>query len=405
MMGKTRQAIRLRWSRLRKAVKPQVFPHGMGETASDPEPLKQATPVFQNPPEDGNKIDYWKRLYREANAQLKEALLEKTGVEELCAVARELAPVRYESAPRLATVEHGHGSPQDAVLLLSDTHIGKVVEPEQTLGLGHYNLEIFLRRLSRLERSVHSILQDHTTTEVPKIHICMLGDMIDGALAHSAECGQPSTLFEQFYTAGHALAQFLRGLSQRAPIEVWTSVGNHPRWQNQKRTPTDNTFSNLDQFLYAYVQALVPADITFHLDKQPFARFKVQGWNFIGTHGTHLRGGDRVLGIPAHAIGRNVMAQSQLAVRSGQDVPNYYCVGHLHRPMELPHTLGSFLVNGGFPGIDGFGLAEAFNSSYPMQIFTLVHPKFGLTAQYKLRLDLGDREPHHYSLPKDFQCR
>jgi hypothetical protein len=169
--------------------------------------------------------------------------------------------------------------------------------------------------------------------------------------------------------------------------------------------PTSNVYSNLDQFLYAYVQALVPKDVNFHLDRQPFARFKVQGWNFLATHGTHLRGGDRMLGIPAHAIGRSISAQSQLAMRSGQDVPNYYCVGHLHRGMELPHCLGEFLVNGGFPGVDGFGLAEAFNSSDPMQKFFLVHPKFGRSACYDLRLDLGDAEPHHYTLPAQFCCK
>jgi hypothetical protein len=388
VLGKTTKAIERRWSKLRNA----------GDSV--PKPALIAPPA-----EDESKVAYWKRLYRDAQRQLAEALHARTGVEELCDLARELAPVRYDPAPRTATLTSGHSSPQEAVLLLSDTHIGKLVEPEQTLGLGHYNLEIFLRRLARLERSVLSILNDHTSTEVPKIHLCLLGDMLDGALVHSVECGQPSTLFDQFYTAGHALAQFMRGLSARAPVEVWTAAGNHTRWQNQKRTPTDNTYSCMDHVLYAYLQALVPDGVTFHLDKQPFARFKVQGWSFIATHGSHLRGGDRTLGIPAHAIGRNIMAQSQLAMRSGQDVPNYYCVGHLHRPIELPHTLGSFIVNGGFPGVDGFGLAEAFNSSYPMQVFTLVHPKFGLTAQYKLRLDLGDSEPHHYSLPENFRCK
>lgn len=328
------------------------------------------------------------------------------GLEEFCELARELAPKAYDPASRvLPAQQKKHSSPQEAVLLFSDTHIGKVVEPDQTLGLGSYNFEIFLRRLCRLEKSIKSILLDHTTTEVPIIHVCMLGDMIDGALIHSVEAGQHNVLFDQFYSAGHAIAQFLRGLASLAKIEVWTSVGNHTRWQNQRKMPTSNVYSNLDQFLYAYVQALVGVNATFHLDRQPFARFKVQGWNFLATHGTHLRGGDKVLGIPAHAIGRNVMAQSQLAVRAGQDVPNYYCVGHLHRPIELPHTLGDFIVNGGFPGVDGFGLMEAFNSSHPMQKFFLVHPKFGKSAEYKLRLDLGDNENHHYLLPEEFTCK
>jgi hypothetical protein len=170
--------------------------------------------------------------------------------------------------------------------------------------------------------------------------------------------------------------------------------------------PTDNIFSNMDQFLYAYTEALTPIErVTWRFDKQPFARFDVEGFRFLATHGTHLRGGDRILGIPAHAIGRNVSTQSQLAARNNEPLPNYYLVGHLHRPMQIPHTMGEFLINGAFPGIDGFALAEAFNSSYPMQQFFLVHPKFGRSACYSLRLDKGDDTPHHYRLPLDFCCQ
>jgi len=387
------------------------FPPNMGEVVDKTfAPVGKGTldELIVSAPEeeDKTKVDYWKRLYKEARRELNDLRHARTAVDELCDVAREAAPKAYETAPPLANWKpHTHGTPQDAVLLLSDTHIGKVVEPDQTMELGCYNFELFLRRLARLERSVKSILQDHTTTDVPTVHVCMLGDMLDGALVHSVEAGQENTMFEQLYSAGHALAQFLRGLSQVAKVEVRTSVGNHTRWQNQRKMPTTNVYSNFDQVLYAYVEALTHDCAKFYLDKQPFARFQVCGWNFIATHGTHLRGGDRVLGIPSHSIGRNVMAHAQLAVRSGQPVPNYYCVGHLHRPIEVPHTLGDFTVNGAFPGVDGFGLMEAFNSSRPLQRFFLVHPEFGKTADYKLFLDKGDREEHHYTLPDKFRCR
>jgi hypothetical protein len=100
-----------------------------------------------------------------------------------------------------------------------------------------------------------------------------------------------------------------------------------------------------------------------------------------------------------------VQVHSQLAMRSEQPIPNYFLVGHLHRPITIPTTMGEFIVNGGFPGLDGFALAEAFNSSYPSQKFFLVHPKFGRSATYDLRLDLGDATPHHYTLPEGFVCQ
>jgi hypothetical protein len=290
--------------------------------------------------------------------------------------------------------------------MFSDTHIGQVVKADQTLGLGTYNFDIFLRRLARLERSVISIVQDHTTTPVPEIVIAMLGDMLHGNLSHAVEAGQVNTLFTQFYSAGHAIAQFFRNLRAVAPLRIKTVVGNHPRWGTQKKMPTDNRYSNLDQFLYAYVQALlreVPG-IEFELSTQPFSLFDVQGHGFYAGHGDHLKGGDRILGIPNHALGRNLSNTSQLFASAKKRFPNYFLFGHFHRPITLPHASGEIIINGGFPGLDGFGLMEAFNSSNPSQKFFLVHPKFGRSACYDLRLDLGDVEEHSYCLPPGFPC-
>jgi hypothetical protein len=358
---------------------------------------------------EDSRAAYWQKRAKELQRELAESKHSAEATQVLIEQAHELAPKSYQplnwSLDRAPNKNEGR--PQSAVLMLSDTHIGQVVEPDQTLGVGAYNFSLFLRRLKRLERSVFSILQDHTTTPVPEIVVGMLGDMLHGNLAHSVEAGQANTLFTQFYSAGHAIAQFLQRLTAIAPVRIYTAVGNHTRWGTQKKMPTDNRFSNLDMFLYAYIQALVRdiPTIQFHLDKQPFALFEVQGHQFFAGHGDHLRGGDRILGIPSHAFGRNVATHSQLASRTGRPQPEYYLFGHLHRSITLPHVNGEILVNGGFAGVDGFGLMEAFNSTPPTQRFFLMHPKFGRSACYDLRLDFGDTEAHDYSLPDDqFQC-
>jgi hypothetical protein len=283
-----------------------------------------------------------------------------------------------------------------------------VVRPSQTLDFGEYNFGVFLRRLKRVEDSVRSILADHTTTPVPEIVIPMIGDMIDGALAHGAEVGQVNTLFTQFYGAGHALAQFLRNIASFVPkVRVYTCVGNHPRWQNQHKMPTKNRFSNLDQFLYAYVQALVKdiPTIDFTLNQQPMAEFQVQGYTFLAAHGDHLRGGDKALGIPAHALGRALSAGTQLRAKTGRANVHYYLLGHLHRSMELPHAMGEILVNGGFPGVDEFGLTQNFTAVDPVQKFFLVHPKFGRSACYDLNLKFAAKTGTPYNIPNEsFPC-
>lgn len=358
---------------------------------------------------------YWKRVATEAQRKLASRLHDSTAVEQLVEAAHELAPKTYDPNPPVSffigkgpkvKVTKAGSSPQSAVLMFSDTHIGQVIAPDQTLGLGNYNFDIFLRRLARLERSVFSILQDHTTTGVPEIVVAMIGDFLHGNLQHAVEAGQVNTLFTQFYSAGHAIAQFFRNLSVLAPVRVETAVGNHTRMPNQHKMPTDNRYSNFDQVLYAYVQALLRdcPRVTLKLTKQPFALFDIQGHAFYAGHGDHLKGGDRALGIPNHSVARSLSNTSQNFLAANLKFPNYFLFGHLHRPITLPHANGEVLVNGGFPGTDGYALMSGFNASKPSQKFFLVHPKFGKSASYDIRLDFGDVQPHGYSLPEAFCC-
>jgi hypothetical protein len=365
-------------------------------------------------PKEAPQIDWearshhWEKLASERGREIEAMRESRTAMEVVAESILELAPKAYQTViPAFQPAHKTKTSPQSAVALFSDTHIGAYVSPDQTLGLGGYNFEIFLRRLWRYQSSIFSIMNDHTTTPVPEIVVPILGDMLDGALSHSAECGQANTLLAQFYAGGHAIAQFLRNLNTLTPLRVYGCVGNHTRWQNQKKMPSKNRNSNMDMLLYLFVEALLRdcPTIKCEFNMQPFALFDVQGFSFYAGHGDNLRGGDKMLGIPNHAMGRMVSTTSQLFTRAGRKMPDYYVVGHLHRPIDLPHAKGSVLVNGAFPGIDGYALGEYFNSSHPIQRFFFMHHKFGMAAEYKLRLDIGDQIPHGFTLPESsFQC-
>lgn len=408
VMGKSDAAIRGQRQRL-----------GLGRLG-DELPTNNSTVSVQSNPEGANtatfeqdvdraREDYWRQQYNALEKKYEKSLKQSSVVEQLVERASQLAPRSYETAPQeLAPVPHS-GQPQSALLLLSDTHVGQVVQPSQTLGFGIYNFDVFLARLKFVENSVRSILQDHTNTAVPELVICLGGDMLHGALNHSAEVAQHTTLFGQFYGAGHALAQFLRNLAPIVPkIRIQTAVGNHPRWGHQHKMPTHNRFSNLDHFLYAYVQALTReiGNIEWQLDMQPFSLFDVQGFRFHLSHGDHLRGGDKALGIPNHSVGRMVSANAQLFGKHDLPAPHYYLTGHLHRDIALPHARGSFIVNGGFAGIDGYGLTENFSPVDPTQTFFLVHPKYGRTATYPIQLKFAEvTETRPYLIPEGFDIR
>lgn len=350
---------------------------------------------------------HWKTQYDVLNRKYKEALKDVALTEKLVTEIKDMAPKSYEALPAvLPSRKRSTGRPQSAVLLLSDTHIGKVTHLSQTIGFSEYNFHIFLERLKYVEDSVISILRDHVNTEVPELVIAMLGDMLDGALAHSVEAGQRNTLFSQFYAGGHAIAQFIRNLAAHVPkIRIKTVVGNHTRFQNQRKMPTENRFSNFDMFLYAFLEALTSdiKNVEWSLNQQPFQIFDIQGFTFHASHGDHWRGGDKALGIPNHAIGRQISTTTQLFTKHGVGSPNYYVTGHLHRSITLPHALGEVMVNGGFPGLDNYALAENFNPVDPIQRFFFVHPKYGRSATYDLCLKHArECQVAPYSLPLEF---
>lgn len=361
----------------------------------------------QEIPDAPSQEDHWRDQYKRVVKELQKERKRNVAVEVLVKEVKEVAPLSYNRAPDVYLSRTGQGSPQSAMLLLSDTHIGQVVESDQTLGFGGYNFPTFLRRLKRVETAIHSILSEHVNTPVDELVMVMLGDMLHGNLGHSEEASQVNTLFSQFYGAGHALAQFIRNVASLVPkVRIHTTVGNHTRYSNQHKMPARNRFSNFDQFLYAYIAALTEDidTVEWNLSKDPFALFDVQGWRFLGSHGEELRGGDKALGIPVHAMGRRISSTSQMMASNGAKPVNYYVFGHHHKPMSIPHTMGELLCNGCFAGMDDFSLAAGFNPIPPVQKFFMVHPKFGRAATYDLNLSLAkDRGELPYEIPNEFE--
>jgi hypothetical protein len=350
--------------------------------------------------ERGN--EHWERQHRELSKKYSEAMKELSLVDRLVESARDMAPVSYQALPPAIppAVRDADGTPQSALLHLSDQHVGLVVKPEQTNGMGDYNFGKYLDRLASIEDSVRSILTNHVTVPIEELVIVHGGDLVNGCLDHSAESGQPNTVFAQVFGAAHSTAQFIRNLAPLFPkIRNYCVQGNHGRWKNQSKPPTDNRYSNLDSFGYALISALTRdlPGVEWQIDEQPVADFEVQGHRILALHGDVFRGGDRSsLGLPAHAIGRHLAAQAQLYAKAGRVPPAYVLSAHLHRPWEIPSATGAVLINGGFPGADTYSLAAAFTPADPVQRFLFLHRKFGETATYKLSLKFaipgaGDR--------------
>jgi len=338
---------------------------------------------------------------------LHRAVVEEQVINEFRSVVRDAlmtGALKIEAPARPAKAKRP-GSDEEAVLVLSDSHVGKIVLPDHTLGFGDYNPAVFLDRLRFVEETVIRLLTENVANPVRRLNIIFLGDLVEGMLNHAQEIPSRWLVADQVLLASLAFHQFITHVAAHVPEVVCRGVsGNHSRWPSQKKCPTENRHSNFDFIVMGQIAALLeaagPKHARFDLHEGAFQVFDLFHWRFKISHGEHLRGGDAALGIPAHAIGREQNATTQRYAARGQRPPDYYIVGDKHRPFAGPTATGRYMINGAWFAEDEFALSQNFCPCRPFQLFFGVHPKHGKSWAYDLNLDAAPtRMATPYVLP------
>lgn len=292
-------------------------------------------------------------------------------------------------------VYRGQSLDEEAVLVLSDTHVGKIVEANETNGFGYYNPLRYLTKLQHLTDKVAHIINERNGYKhgnpIRRLHIMLLGDLVDGMLNHAEEIPGHTYVSQQVQLAALSLFQSIARLSLVVDeVKVYGLGGNHARWPNQKKPPTTGRFSNLDTIVLEWIQSLFEIspikNVSFQLTRSLHQIVDILGFRFCTAHGDHLKGGDKAMGVPIHAIAREINSMTQRLAARHEKVPRYYIVGDKHKRIELPTARGAFMVNGAFPGTDGYSLSGGFSETLPEQLFFGVHPVFGKSWTYNMNI-------------------
>ncbi len=272
-----------------------------------------------------------------------------------------------------------------AVLLLSDHHFGKVVNPREIeRSSGVYNPAVALARLALLETEVLHHLREGPP--VDELVVLFLGDIMEGALDHQAEREESLLISKQFALATTALSQFLIHLASAVPhIRVFGVAGNHGRWPSQRRTPTVGRESNFDRLVYSAIELIIEATglktVTFDLRDCSRQLIDIKSLRVQIAHGDEIRGGE----FCATGIKREVYSSVLRHGPSG-NAPNLWVIGDKHQTVSLPVGGGEFVINGSLVGEDVF--AQRFAPSPPSQTLFWVCPeRCRKTLQADIRLD------------------
>lgn len=277
----------------------------------------------------------------------------------------------------------------ELVLLLSDFHIGEVVNKEEMVGLSEYNFEIFCKRFQFLMDKVAEIKTEvlDGAYDVQKLNILFLGDIVCGDIHEELSETAQGTVIEWSFNGASFIAPYLAELSHIFPqIDICGVVGNHGRLKKKPRFKL--RYVNWDTVFYKALELHLSNidNIDCQFDKGLFHLKDVCGFNFLMMHGDGIRSS---LGIPWYGINRTD-ANLTGTFASKEKYYNYLCLGHFHQPGTLDRWAGEKIINGNLKGGDEFSLGAMATVSEPKQILFGVFPKYGKSGEYKLNVKYGD---------------
>jgi len=264
-------------------------------------------------------------------------------------------------------------TPESAVLLLSDLHIGKKTES--------YNFDVFKIRLKVLRYSIHQIISILTKTyKIDKLYILMVGDIVEGESIYPAQSHYiDKEIIEQIFEGTPYLSEFILDMLNIFPeVEVKCIPGNHGRIS--KYTHKKNNF---DTILYHTLESYLKnyKEIKFDVSENWWDVIKIKNHGFLLVHGGQIRGW---LGIPFYGLIQSLMRWTG----SLKEKFEYMLCGHFHVIASQDWNNKEILTNGTFVTDDDYALEVLKMASSPKQWFFGVHKDHGITWRYKVDLNI-----------------
>jgi len=336
--------------------------------------------------------------------------------DKLVTAVESLPPV----SPRKLTVPKPTTSSSEevAVLVISDWHVGLLVDPDENYNLGNFNIDIFRQRCKEMTQRVIDIITLHRKMyPVTKLVIFCLGDLVQGMnrVGKWTPVHMEQDILTQVFSCLEELEIMIAKFVQFfANVEFHGVVGNHGRMAEKG---FEKDYVNWDYLAYIYLQkGLQHQDnLLFNIGKSLIQIAQVQNTKFLLTHGDEFRGDagllrgemryrglisqfknqDEGLRLLAPFIERvekspnNMALQTELVSAALQYAKafDHMVVGHMHIAGVMPTTAGNKIIrNGTLIGGDNYSIRNIQSASVPTQkLFGVNHKR--ITWQYDLELD------------------
>ena len=282
--------------------------------------------------------------------------------------------------PPAVVTPAGLGTPETMVVMVSDIHIGKLVERDVVGEAFGYDKGIFEARGRELFEGILRLRQLHSTHgPIPKLALFFIGDGVDGVdmrRGHSARVDINGAA-EQMVKLARYMAWLTQGLAAYfEEVDLNWEFGNHGRvGEFGVNLPADN---------WDYVSGLMVAEqlrdlknVRVNVHAQKYGIYKIGPLVAYAAHGDMVKGG-----LSSAAIKRHVANQENLH-RQTFDLA---LLGHFHTSELYSAGATKVFMNGAWDGGDDFSVNQLVAASDPVQWAFGVHPSRGVTWTYEITL-------------------
>lgn len=321
-----------------------------------------------------------KTLKRKYQTVLKQSNVQDTLLDTI----RDTVEAIPEAPVPKMIIPKGDITHESVLLLLSDLHIGEIVNKEETNGINEYNVDIFRYRMKFLEQHIIDIVKNKLIGySFDKLVIAGLGDWVSGLIHQELIETADGNVIEWVLGGALVVAQFMRNLAQVFPkIEFVGVVGNHGRLHKKPRFK--QRYINWDYLIYQTVSLMLTnqKNITFKLPKSFWTLHEILGHSFLFFHGDNI---NSYASIPWYGIERTVSKLKELLESQNQKF-DYICMGHFHTRNILDRVKGELIVNGSVIGGNEYSIGKLFTSSLASQHLTGIYGKYGTSWNYKIKV-------------------
>lgn len=373
--------------RLLNLEKPTLVARDMGLRPNSVQDVARALrdkPRIEPPPQPETRVErfdaeFWRRKAKEMERSLGEA-------EHLAEQLAGLRNAAWQIPEWIAPADDGEVGRSVVGCLLSDTHMGEVIEPDEINGVNAFNPDICRDRLKRYFDAACVIGKRWASdTKCEGALLVLGGDLVSGSIHEELAATNALTSPEQVVAVVEAIARGIISLRLTyGRLHVVSVPGNHSRTTHKS---TAKLYSRLsyDTMAAAMLAERFRGDknITFQYGPSKDQLVPVFGRTIFINHGDKMgtKGGMGFAG-PMLPIVRGTKKVEAQQARFGRR-PDLILHGHFH----TTGNAGNVLSNGSVPGYGEYADDLRADPEPPQQWLFLLHSKWWLRERAPIRLD------------------